>query len=75
VLPLPSHVAAFQEFPHPSIIKELQAFLGMVNFYRRFLPGIARMLQLLTDGLRGSKKVSHKTEWSVVMDAAFAGTK
>jgi hypothetical protein len=32
VLPLPSHVAAIQDFPHPSIIKELQAFLGMVNF-------------------------------------------
>ncbi len=33
LLPLPSHVAAIQE---------LQAFLGMVNFYRRFLPSIAR---------------------------------
>ena len=33
VLPLPSHVAAIQDFPRPSIIKELQAFLGMVNFY------------------------------------------
>jgi hypothetical protein len=32
VLPLPSHVAAIQDFPSPFIIKELQAFLGMVNF-------------------------------------------
>jgi hypothetical protein len=31
VLPLPSHVAAIQDFPRPTIIKELQAFLGMVN--------------------------------------------
>jgi putative transposase len=38
VLPLPSHVAAIQEFPRPTIIKDLQAFLGIVNFYRRFLP-------------------------------------
>jgi hypothetical protein len=42
MLPLPSHVAAVQDFPRPTIIKELQAFLGMVNFYRWFLPIIAR---------------------------------
>jgi hypothetical protein len=28
----------------------------MVNFYRRFLPGIARTLQPLTDALRGAPK-------------------
>jgi hypothetical protein len=50
LLPLPSHVAAIQDFPRPSIIKELQAFLGMVNFYRRFLPSIARTLRPLVDG-------------------------
>jgi hypothetical protein len=31
-----------------------QQFLGMVNFYRRFLPGIARTLQPLTDALRSA---------------------
>jgi hypothetical protein len=51
VLSLPSHVAAIQELPHPTIIKELQAF-----FYRRFLPSIAGMLRPLTDELRSSKK-------------------
>jgi hypothetical protein len=56
VLPLPSHVAAIQDFPRLTIIKELQAFLGMVNFYRRFLPSIACTLRPLTDGLRGSRK-------------------
>ncbi len=49
MLPLPSHVAATQEFPCPTIIKELLAFLGMVNFYRRFLPSIACTLRPLPD--------------------------
>ncbi len=62
VLPLPSHVADIQEFPRPSIIKELQAFLGMVNFHRRFLPSIARTLRPLTDALRGGRK--GRTGWS-----------
>jgi hypothetical protein len=75
VLPLPSHVAANQDFPRPTIIKELQAFLGMVNFYRRYLPSIARMLRPLTDGLRGGKKGADKLEWSAALDAAFAGAK
>jgi len=38
LVPLPKHVAALQEFPPPTDIKQLQQFLGLVNFYRRFLP-------------------------------------
>ncbi len=64
-----------QEFPRPSIIKELQAFLGMVNFYRRFLPSIARTLRPLTDALPGGRKGVDKLEWSAAMDAAFAAAK
>jgi hypothetical protein len=75
LLPLTSHVAAIQGFPRPTIIKELQAFLGMVNFYRRFLPSIARTLRPLTDALPGSRKGTDKLEWSAAMDAAFAGAK
>jgi cleavage and polyadenylation specificity factor subunit 1 len=68
-------VAAIQDFPRPSIIKELQAFLGMVNFYRRCLPSIARTLRPLTDALRGSKKGADKLEWSAAMEGAFAAAK
>jgi hypothetical protein len=75
VLLLPSHVAAIQDFPRVTIIKKLQAFLGMVNFYRRFLPSIAPKLQPLTDALHGGRKVVNKLEWSAAMDAAFAGAK
>ncbi len=75
VLPLPSHVVAIQEFPRPTIIKELQATLGMVNFYRRFLSSINGTLRPLTDGLRSGRKGADKLEWSAAMDAAFAGAK
>ncbi len=50
------HVAAVVDFPRPSTVKELQGFLGMVNFYRRFLPGVAKVLKPLTDCLRGGPK-------------------
>ncbi len=34
-------------------IKQLQRFLGMVNFYRRFLPNCGQVLKPLTDLLKG----------------------
>jgi hypothetical protein len=75
LLLLPSHVVAIRDFPRPTIIKELQAFLGMVNFYRRILPSIAHTLRLLTDALRGGRKGADKLEWLAAMGAAFAGAK
>jgi hypothetical protein len=44
----------------------------MVNFYRRFLPGIARTLQLLTDVLKGAPKT---LEWPPTAAAAFRAAK
>ncbi len=70
--PLPRHLTAIQEFPPPLDVKQLQRYLGMVNFYRRFLPGIARILQPLTDLLRGSPKV---LSWPPAAAAAFAQSK
>ncbi len=42
--------------------------MGMVNFYRRFLPSIARML-------RSGRKGADRMEWSAAMEAAFAAAK
>jgi len=54
--PLRSHVQAVLAHPEPTTISELQAFLGTVNFYRRFLPAAARILRPLTDMLIGGHK-------------------
>jgi hypothetical protein len=44
----------------------------MVNFYRRFLPGIARTLQPLTDALNGAHKA---LEWPPAAAAAFGAAR
>ncbi len=49
IVPLSRHVQAIQEFPPPTDIRQLQQFLGLVNFNRRFLPSAARTLKPLTD--------------------------
>ncbi len=47
------HAAKTELCPPPQDIKQLQHFLGMVNFYRRFLPNCAQVLHPYTDLLGG----------------------
>ena len=44
----------------------------MVNFYRRFLPGIARTLEPLTTALAGNPK---SLNWTTALAAAFSAAK
>lgn len=44
----PKRVATIQEWPAPHTIKELQGFLGLTNFYRRFIAGYSRIVAPLT---------------------------
>ena len=56
VSPLPSRVEAISKVPAPTTIKELQRFLGMVNYYRRFIRSAANHLHPLFNALKGPKK-------------------
>ncbi|BHF65861.1 hypothetical protein SprV_0200887400 [Sparganum proliferum] len=53
--PLSSKVEAIRDFPPPTSKRQLQRFLGMVNFYRRFLPNCADLMLPLTNMLSGPK--------------------
>jgi hypothetical protein len=44
IAPLPEKVKAIQDFQRPEKAKGLRRFLGMLNFYRRFLPRAASTL-------------------------------
>lgn len=57
--PLESKVEAISQFPPPKTVRELRRFLGMVNFYRRFLPNAAQIQAPLNALLTGSVKASH----------------
>src|SRR5450830_485225 len=74
VTPLPKNVETIESFPAPSDVKGLQRFLGMVNFYRRFMPGLARIVRPLTDLLRGSPPPK-SILWSQEAEAAFVAAK
>jgi hypothetical protein len=65
--PITRHVEAVHNFPRPQDKKQLQSFLGLVNFYRRFIPAAAKVLLLLTDMLR----TDQDWVWSSAMQHSF----
>jgi hypothetical protein len=69
--PLPSRVAAIQKYPRPATVKQLLAFLGVFNFYRRFVAAAANILRPLTDSTRSSPKAMAAVDWTPPMVAAF----
>jgi hypothetical protein len=72
IAPLQDNVQVILDFPKPTDCKAMQRFLGMINFYRRFLPGAAGTLRLLTAALSGNPKT---LPWTPDMENTFAATK
>ena len=56
IAPLPDKIQAIVDYPEPTSVKQLRRFDGLVNFYRRFIPNCATLMQPLTDLLRGNPK-------------------
>ena len=71
IRPLAAKVEALRSHPRPNTIKEIQQFLGLLNFYRRFLPGAAKGLAPLTKALKGSPSGPTRIQWSAAMLIAF----
>jgi hypothetical protein len=50
----PIKVKGIMEWPEPMTVKEVQSFLGFVNFYQKFILGYSEVAKLLTS-LTGKK--------------------
>ena len=72
VMSLPDKVDAITRFKQPVTIKGLQEFVGMANFYRRFIPAAAQMMLPLFEALTGKPKT---LVWDEAMVKAFQDTK
>lgn len=48
----PKKIQAIRDWPSPKNITELRSFLGLVNYYRRFIKGYSGKASLLTDLLK-----------------------
>ena len=72
IKPLPTKVEAIKKVKPPTTIKELQRFLGMINYYRRFIKAAAHHLFHLFEALGSKPK---RLLWSPEMQASFDAIK
>ena len=70
--PLPEQIEAIHQFPQPQNAKALSEFIGMVNFYHRFVPHAATLMNPL-HGLANAK--GQEFQWTPQHRSAFAATK
>ena len=63
----PKKVSGVMDWPAPKKVKEVQAFLGLANFYRRFIKDFAKITKPLTS----LTKKDIPWEWEADQQAAF----
>lgn len=70
-MPKEKKVEALMAFNRPTTKKQLQSFIGLAGFYRKFIPHFASLSACLTDLL----KKGAKWEWSADKEKAFLDIK
>jgi hypothetical protein len=70
--PPPERIQSLRSFPLPKTVEGLRRFLGMVNFYRRFLPKAAELQAPLIDVMASSQLKGRKpVPWTPELELAF----
>ena len=64
-------VQVIKKWPVPSKVTELRSFLGLANYYRKFIKGYSKMVSPLIDLL----KKDNQWDWSMQCQMAFEGLK
>ncbi|CAF4952218.1 unnamed protein product [Pieris macdunnoughi] len=52
VKPNPEKTRAVQDFPQPKCPKDIKSFMGLVSYYRRFIPNLSKIAKPLTNLLK-----------------------
>lgn len=74
----PEKISAVRDWPTPSTVKQLQAFLGLAGYYRRFIEKFAQIAAPLYDAVQlgngkstEKKKTAKKLRWTEDCEKAF----
>ena len=67
IRPLPEKLASIKKMPAPTTPKEIKQFLGLVGYYRKFIPRFADIARPMTN----LTKQDIPFEWTVQCQAAF----
>jgi hypothetical protein len=58
----PKRIEAIETINIPRNVKEIQSFLGTINFLRRFIPNFAEIVKLIIGMLKKDSRVNWMTE-------------
>lgn len=61
-----SLIRGIEEWPKPRSVKDVQRFLGLAGYYRKFIEGYARIAKPISDLIRGKR-----FEWGLEQAEAF----
>ena len=76
ILPLPDRVEAIQNYPKPTTAKQLRAYLGLLNYYHRFVKNLTRHLAPLYDLLKSPKQTKRDLiNWTHETETVFENSK
>jgi hypothetical protein len=71
----PKKVSAIQEFGSPNIVTELRSFLGLANYFRKFVQGFADIAAPLHSLTAGNQPKQTQLQWTKAAMKAFAQLK
>ncbi|XP_059582206.1 uncharacterized protein LOC132243291 [Alligator mississippiensis] len=66
---LADKVKTVRNFPAPQNCRQLRSFLGLTNYYRRFVPHFSELMAPLTEALKGRKNGA--VRWTEHMEQCF----
>ena len=66
-------VQAIKEYPRPETKKQVRSFLGLVGYYRKFIPNFSERAAVITDLTKG--KSPTKIIWEEIHESAFQDLK
>lgn len=76
IRPTDEKINVIEDFTKPKTVKQLRRFLGMINFYRRFIPLAAQHQASLCEYLKNSKKNDNRIiSWTDDASNAFTTCK
>lgn len=67
IRPSEKRLAAIQNMPRPSNIKELESFIGKINYYNKFIPNFSKTAAPLNE----LRKLNAKFVWTDLQETAF----
>ena len=71
IKPLPDKIQAIQDMPHPTNLVEVQQLMGLMNYYRKFIPCYSDLARPIIELTHGKTSPKDKIDWTELAQSCF----